>query len=224
MKIKSFLKKLFLGEDLIARIPSSINGEIKLHEDLFGRRRIQVGQLTESGGAMDTIMEKALREVKRNKVGEIKSILLLGLGAGTIIKRLKKFWPSSKITAVELDPTMVEVGKKYFKFENIDGLEIIQTDAIELINNPNRLNNKNFDLIIVDLYLGIDFPTKPTMTDSFINGLKKISSPNGLVVINRLYWGKHKKETLEFVERYKSKFKKVWFKKSTSNLLVFCLD
>ena len=224
MKIKSFFKKLFLGEDLIARIPSSINGEIKLHEDLFGRRRIQVGQLTESGGAMDTIMEKALREVKHSKVGGVNKILLLGLGAGTIIRRLKKFWPGSKITAVELDPIMVDVGKKYFKFQEDNSLEIIQADAIELINNTKHLGDNKYDLIIVDLYLGIDFPTQQTMTDRFINGLKEITGENGMVVVNRLYWGKHKKETLEFTERYKSKFKKVWFKKSTSNLLVFCLD
>ena len=63
------------------------------------------------------------------KSDDIKKILVLGLGAGSIVKVINKYFPKSKITAVEIDPMMVEIGKKHFDLEKARNLEIIIGDA-----------------------------------------------------------------------------------------------
>lgn len=230
MQIISFLKKLFIGYTLIATSNSPINGRLTVYEDLFGRRWLKAGVLTESGGIMETIMDKAFKEVKKVRSQPVNQALLLGLGAGTVIKRIRRYWPDVKIKAVDLDPIMFEIGKKYFNVENNPDIDLLVGDAITMVNDHHSTlwQNKQkhlmqYDLIVIDLYLETDFPIKKIQEKQFLGNLKSLLADKGMVVINRLYWGYHRQDTNDINKTYSAYFPKCWVKRATaSNRLIFC--
>lgn len=230
MQIILFLKKLFLGYALIATSNSPINGKLTIYEDLFGRRWLKAGVLTESGGIMETIMDKAFKEVKKIRTHPVKHALLLGLGAGTVVKRIRRYWPEVKIKAVDLDPIMLEIGKKYFNVESKPDIDLLVGDAVVMVNDHSSAlwhNNHNrqikYDLIVIDLYLETDFPIKKIQEKCFLDNLKGLLTDSGTVVINRLYWGYHRQDTNDIVKTYSAYFPNCWVRRATaSNRLIFC--
>lgn len=230
MKIKSFFKKLLFGSTLIAKLESPINGKLTIYEDIFGHRWVKAGVLTESGGIMETIMEKAFREVRKTKQQPVKKALLLGLGAGTVVKRLRRYWPEAQIIAVDLDPIMLTIGKQYFGVDQNPKINLIVGDAINLVNNSRSVlwseqqkTTEKYDLIVIDLYLETDFPIKKIQEKQFLNNLNNLLIKDGMVVINRLNWGYHRQDTNDIINTYSAYFPKCWVKKATaSNRLIFC--
>lgn len=219
MNLKSLFKKIFLGGELIEEIDSPINGKIQVFEQLSGKKFVRVGGITQSGG----ILEKIWRQVLSSphcSLFNIHNSLILGLGCGTVAELLIQKWPGIKITGVEIDPEMIKIGKKYFNLAKIQNLNILITDAIKEIENC-KLKIENFNLILVDLYLGQNFPGQAE-SDRFLNSLKKISAKNGLIVFNRLNFGEHKEKTQDFTEKLKNFFPEVRQVKVNFNLFLVC--
>ena len=228
MKLKSFLKRLFTFGETLEIVKSPINGEIKVVDDLFGDRSMIIGGVSQSGGLVTKLWETAIKNVPSFKF-PVSSCLILGLGCGNAAKIVADKFPGCKIIGVEIDPKVVEIGKKYFRLGEVKNLKIITGDAIKyienlnhhpLITNPKSLITK-YDLIIVDLYLGQDFLTTAE-TKNFIHKTKSMLSKNGLIIFNRLYYGKKKKETGKFSDYLKKYFNVVKTKKTVTNLLIYC--
>jgi len=221
MKLKSLIKKIFFGGELIEEIESPINGKIQVLEQLSGKKFIRVGGITQSGGMVDKIWEKVLADLHCS-LFNIHNSLILGLGCGTVAELLAKKWPDIRITGIEIDPKMIEIGKKYFNLGKIPNLEIFKGDAISLVKNPKFIvHNSKFNLILVDFYLGQDFPVQAE-NERFLKNLKKILTKNGLIIFNRLNFGKHKKNTTAFFKKLKSQFQKVKTIKTGFNLFFVC--
>ena len=215
MKLKSFLKRLIFTEEKIDSFNSPINGEIFVYEDLFGKRSMRIGGVSQSGGLVIDIWKKSVGEIRNLKL-EIRNCLILGLGCGSAARLVSQKWPEVKITGVEIDQKVVEVGKKYFRLDKIKNLKIIIGDALKI-----KSTGEKWDLILIDLYLGQNLP-KEAESEKFISGLKNILNKNGIIVFNRFNWGKYKKEAQGFKEKLKEYFPQVWTKKTVSNLLIFC--
>lgn len=213
-----------MGGELIAKYDSSINGEIFIFEDCFGKW-MRIGGVSQSGGLVTGIWKKAIREVLKYKDIKISNVLILGLGCGDAAKIVVKRWPEAKIVGVEIDPIVVGIGKKYFGVGEIANLEVMVGDAVTKVKRQ-KLNVKSecqmlkFDLILVDLYLGKEFP-KEAESDEFLYGLKEILSSDGIAIFNRFYWNKYKKQATDFKDKLEKIFPKVMVKKTYSNLLLF---
>lgn len=212
----------FLFPQIVEKINSPINGEIKVVK-LFGNISLQVDGLTQSGGLLENIWKKGLKEIKNSKL-KIKNCLLLGVGGGTVIKLLYKYFPQIKITGVEIDPLMLQLAQKYFAINEIPRLKLINSDAIRWVKNF-RFNDINhcsmFDLILVDLYTGKDIP-KELNDIQFLIKLRSLLSKNGMIIFNRLRNKDNQKEIDEFIEKVKSIFSRVLVKKPLVNYLIFC--
>lgn len=215
MKLKSFLKRLILAEEKIDRVFSPINGEILVYEDLFGKRSMRIGKVSQSGGLVVEIWEKAVNEIY-NLQFKIYNCLVLGLGCGNAARLVSQKWPGAKITGIEIDPVVIEVGKKYFGMDKISNLIVIIGDALKL-----RSVSEKWDLVLVDLYLGQNFP-KEAESGEFIEGIKKILNKDGVVIFNRFNWGKYKKQAQKFKKELEKYFPQVRTKKIVSNMLIFC--
>jgi spermidine synthase len=151
----------------------------------YGRQvSLRVDGLTQSGGLMEEIWEKALKAVYSQRLS-VNRILILGLGGGTAAKVVKKYWPQAQITGVEIDPVMVELGKQYL---GLTGVKIIISDAVKFVEETEA----EFDGIIVDLYQGRKIP-KVVQTKGFINKLKKLGK---WIIFNRLKTDKAFREQL----------------------------
>jgi spermidine synthase len=219
MNFKSFLRRFFLGAEVLEKIHSSINGEILVVEDLFGKREMRVGEVAQSGGLVKKLWSQ-LFQVQSSKF-KVQSCLILGLGCGTLAKIISTKFPKSRMIGVEIDPLVVELGKKYFGLGEIPNLKIIITDAIKFVDDLRlTIHDSRFDLIVVDLYVGQEFPQEAE-SDQFLSRLKKILRRDGIVIFNRLYYNpQHQKLANQLVKKLTIVFPQVKTKKLFTNLLV----
>lgn len=198
-----------LGTKILEERKSEFNGNIKVVRSLGFGTYIQVNSLTQSGGMVEEIWRSTLKNLRTK---EIKNCLILGLGGGTAAKLIRKYWPDAEITGVEIDPEMVELGRKYL---GLDDTEVIIQDAYEFM----KKNKEKYDLVIVDLYVGDKFPEKFEKEEF----LKKLTQ-NRLVIFNRLYFGEKRKEAVKFGNKLEKVFPKVnWFYPQ-ANLMFFCYN
>src|SRR3989344_4139512 len=128
-----------LGTTILEERESPYNGHLKVVRTWGMGTYIQSNGLTQSGGIVETIWKSTLNQIKNKNV---TNILMLGLGGGTVAKLLRKKYPDAKITGVEIDPMMVELGRKYLKLDDYD-VDVKITDA-----NSFLIKNKKYDLII----------------------------------------------------------------------------
>jgi spermidine synthase len=213
-KFLSFLS----GEKVIEKTRSQLNGEIIISE-FFGQKRIICQGLLQSGSIIHGIWNKALKKVKNTNL-PVGKILILGLGGGTAAQIASEFWPTAQITGVEIDPVIIRLAKKHFQIDQIPNLKIIQANAITyLINHQSSIINHQFNLILVDMYLGDCLPPK-SEGPQFLNALKKNLSQNGIVIFNRLFWREHKGKARKFTQKIEKIFSQIELIRTPSNLLI----
>ncbi|RDH83785.1 MAG: hypothetical protein DIZ80_06505 [endosymbiont of Galathealinum brachiosum] len=114
-----------------------------------------------------------------------KRVLVLGLGAGSIVKYLYNYHPNIIIDAVELRPKVTEVAIKYFSLPETDEHFTIFNDSAD---NWLKLSNENeYDLIIVDVFLtsNTDIDITVDVSSSF-NNIHDLLSGTGVAVFNHL--------------------------------------
>lgn len=216
MKLQLLLQKFLRGHLVLEKIESGINGSIEIREDIFGRRSLVVGGLSQSGHLVEKLWEKPISHLRLT----LDDCLLLGLGAGSAAKVIHNLFPKAKMTGVEIDPMIIKMGKKYFDLSTVKNLEIKIADAIFMITSSRALFT-NYDLILVDLYLGDKVPAKAS-TEEFIKSVKNLLSPSGIAIFNRLNYGQKKKEAEEFKTKLKKVFPKVKPLRISANIFFLC--
>jgi len=210
---------------------SKYNGHLKVSKSLGFGTYIQAEGLTQSGGIVETIWRSTLRKVK-GKRREVKECLILGLGGGTVAKLIRKNWPASprgepevKITGIDIDPIMIELGKKYLKLNDYK-VKIIIGDAFNFLHDSEQSRgtnhpNQKYDLIIVDLYNGEEFPEK-FETENYMQLVRTVLSNKGVAVFNRTYYGDKRPKAVKFGNKLKKVFAKVEWFYPEANLMFIC--
>ena len=162
-------------------VDSKINGRIKVVKE-FGHVSVVVDGYQQSGDMIEKIWRKALTEgLINNQRSQVKKILILGLGTGTVLPVLSDlFVNTQKIIGVEIDEEMIKIGKKHFSLNKTEKLEIEIGDAAKVVS---KINEK-FDLILVDTYKGNIFSVTEFMP--FLQTLEKVKISGGAIVINFL--------------------------------------
>ncbi|EKE04971.1 MAG: hypothetical protein ACD_19C00427G0018 [uncultured bacterium] len=197
-----------LGTKILEERESEFNGHLKVLRTLGMGTYIQSNGLTQSGGIVESTWRSTLRQI-RNPKSEILNILILGLGGGTVSKLLRNKYPDAKITGVEIDPLMIELGKKYLDLDKYD-IDIQIADAFVFLKN----NRKKYDLVIVDTYLG----------DKVVEIARSDLAINGVTIFNRLYYGDKRPDTVRFGNRLEKIFKKVTWFYPEANLMFLCYN
>ena len=207
---------MFLKNKILKTINSPINGKIEVIKSLTFGTYISVGGLTQSGGIVYEIWKNTLRKIKRKKTN-VDKCLVLGLGGGSVSKLIKKYWPNSYTTGVEIDKVMVKLGKEYLALKDV---EINVNDAYKFCVKSLK-SKKQYDLIVVDLYIGDKFPEKFEST-TFLIIINKLLSQKGIVVFNRLYYDRKRKKAMRFADRLQKVFKNVEYYYPGANLMLIC--
>jgi len=205
------LLDFFRTRKLIEKVDSSISGEVRIFK-VLGKPSMVVGGLEQSGAFIGGIWKKALKKVSHSPFA-IRHSLILGLGGGTVAQLVNKFWPDAKMVGVEIDPAVIRFGKKYFNLDKISNLEIVNADAVEWVEKRGK-----FDLILIDVYLADKVP-QSCETEEFLRKIKRLLSPSGLVIFNRLFYKEKKEETREFIGKLEKIFSRISFVRTSSNLL-----
>jgi spermidine synthase len=115
-----------------------------------------------------------------------RSVLLIGLGAGSLTKFLYRHRPEARLTVVEIEPTVVVAAKRNFSLPDEDErFSIVIGDGAEFVTRaPAR-----YDLILVD---GFDEDCRTGMLDTlpFYLNARACLADAGLLVTNLLSRGK----------------------------------
>ena len=125
-----------------------------------------------------------------------RAALLIGLGAGSLVKFLHRHRPEAKLTVVEIDPEVVDVARLHFKLPPEDErLRIELDDGADFVAKTKQ----RFDLIMVD---GFDENARTGMLDTlpFYLNCKARLTGSGLLVANLLSKRKGTRKSLERIE------------------------
>ena len=110
---------------------------------------------------------------------EIKNILMLGLGGGSISTYLGRFLPEAKIDTVELDPGVIAAAKQHFGIIATPRLRYLDGDGRVFLNR----NKARYDLILVDAYHGGYVPFH-LLTKEFYTLVRDRLAPGGAAAFN----------------------------------------
>lgn len=202
-----------MSPQIILEKPTQIHGPLVVAWE-NGKKVLNSGAINYSYGSLQKILEQGLQKLLMGK--NIKSILILGLGAGSIIETLRQsFQINAPITAVEMDADIIQIARDEFQLDQWQQVHIVQQDAFEFM-----MNNQNaFDLVVIDLFLHNKIPTKATEI-LFIQHLSKSFNLGGVGIFNTL------RETLSVNERKKleEKFVSLGFKTRVMEEIGFTND
>lgn len=110
---------------------------------------------------------------------KIRNVLVVGLGGGSIPKRLVRDYPQVKVDVVEIDPTIVKLARQYFYVRPGPRLTIYQSDGRVFL----RKSKKQYDLIMLDAYYADTVPFFLT-TQEFFKIISDHLTPGGVFANN----------------------------------------
>ncbi len=115
---------------------------------------------------------------------ELRRVLLLGVGGGTVVHQLDQIYHPHAMLGIELDPVHIKVARKFFDVDR-PNLKIHRADAIQWVKD---YRGDRFDLIIDDLFLESDGQPCRTIAagSSWLRHLVRLLSRQGLLVQNHL--------------------------------------
>jgi len=145
-----------------------------------GKKHLNTKNANYSYGSLQAILKFGLEKID---LKHINSILLLGLGGGSVIETLREDFNYQKhITAIDIDPVIIDIAKTEYQLENNSNTTIICEDALQFV----KTKSSQFDLIIIDLFIDIAVP-KPFLEVSFWDDLMNSKSTNGVILL-MLHW------------------------------------
>ncbi len=109
---------------------------------------------------------------------QVKSLAIVGLAAGTTARQAASVYPNIQIDGIEIDPEIVEVGRRYFDM-NQPNLNVIVQDGRWGLAHSSR----HYDIISVDAYRPPYIPWHLT-TQEFFEIARDHLAENGVLVIN----------------------------------------
>lgn len=155
--------------------------------------------LIESGNIMTHIWKVGIKNLLP-KTYKPKKVLLLGLAGGSNAGLINKLYKDAEITAVEIDPVMIEIGFKYFNLGKVRNLEIVTGDALDFANT---LSDKDFyDLVLVDCFFGQEIPRKLESLEFF----QKLKDHSTYTLVNRLWHLQFKQISQNFINNLATRF------------------
>src|SRR3989344_2854858 len=206
----------YLVPQRVATYNSVHNGKIDVIQS-FGNYYLSAGGLMQSGTFLERVWTVGLKKLRFTSRPVVRT-LLLGLAGGSMVRVLNRLYPGVHITAVDIDPVMVQAGKDYLGLNESEYFQIQIADAAQFVNQALNTSSR-YDFIFVDLYRGHEIAAFVS-SESFLNSLRELLTPRGILVFNRLYFQTYKNEADSFFDRISRLFKNVRKAKSYSNLLV----
>jgi predicted O-methyltransferase YrrM len=155
-----------------------------------------------SYGNLQGILRKGLKIIGFEKIKSMKTILVLGVAGGSVIRTLvDEINFKGQIIGIEIDPSVIAIANSYFKLDTIPNLEIIIDDAANYVLKT----NKKFDLIIIDIFEDAKMPSF-LFEFFFVNRACFLLKPKGLILFNTMVLNdNNKKRNLQYMKQFDPK-------------------
>ncbi len=214
--MKNFLSYFF--PQTLLKTSSQWNRQIRVNLEQ-GEPKLLVNGSRQSGAYIRGLWENALMYFPVTRLSP-ERILVLGVGGGTVIKLLTNKYPGNQITGVDVDPRIIDIGKKYFGLEKLVNLRLVECEAQKYMIREIKAK-KHSDLIVVDIFLGSDVPDF-VVSPEFMKICRQLLSSSGALLINYLrekdYWQKAQK----FTTLLRQVFTDVQSFEIANNVFFFC--
>ena len=113
---------------------------------------------------------------------EPSSILIIGLGGGSIPMTFADLFPGAKIDVVEIDEAVVKVAEEYFYFNETENMTAYIDDGRPFIKRAG-IRGEKYDYIVLDAFSG-DYIPEHMLTREFLEEVKAIMTENSILVAN----------------------------------------
>lgn len=133
--------------------------------------------------------------------------LAIGLGGGTVVKRMWRDYPGMRIDAVELDPEVVSVAREYFALPSDPRIRVIVDDGRHYVETTSDI----YDIVVIDAFDDERIPP-PLTTEQFLWALKGRMAEGGVVTYNVIgsLLGRHSKAFRSLHRTLRNSFRRVW--------------
>lgn len=111
-----------------------------------------------------------------------RSVLVIGLGGGTLPGALEKLLPEANIDVVEIDPAVRRVAEQYFAFRADARVHVYEEDGRAYVRRMLRTDQR-YQLIMLDAYDHQYIP-EHMLTREFLTEVKGLLAPGGIVAAN----------------------------------------
>ena len=111
-----------------------------------------------------------------------KTVLIVGLGGATLQKTLARLLPDAVIDTVEIDLAVASVAEQYFGYRQSPKQRLFLEDGRAYIERAYRAGLQ-YDMVMLDAF-DVDYIPKHLMTLEFLQHVRGILAPGGLVVAN----------------------------------------
>ncbi|MBI5956169.1 MAG: fused MFS/spermidine synthase [Chloroflexi bacterium] len=112
------------------------------------------------------------------RMEDVKSLYVLGLAAGTVPKQYTQIYGPIAIDGAEIDPEIIQIGRRYFAM-NEPNLNAIPQDGRYFLQRT----NKKYDVIGIDAYRQPYIPFHLTTREFFME-VRDHLTPRGVAMIN----------------------------------------
>ena len=145
-----------------------------LNDERWAQSKYIKGFISTGGFTDFMLVGKTLTDLDR--------MLILGAAGGTSIKQFLFFSSEVKIDAVEIDPKVIDVGRKYFELVDNERLKIYFEDARPFLSHIQR----EYDIIEIDMFSGGPFVPFYLTTQEFFSMVFEKLNPKGIMLMNVL--------------------------------------
>ncbi len=112
--------------------------------------------------------------------GELHSALVLGGGSFTLPQAILNHFPQARVEVVEIDPAVVEVGRRFFRLHEYPRMHIVVDDARRHLSRTPR----KYDLIFGDAYNGLRSVPSHLLTREFFQAVRDRLNDRGIFMMN----------------------------------------
>lgn len=115
--------------------------------------------------------------------------LILGLGGGGLVSFIQETLKHVKMTAIEIDPSILSIATEFFELNQTKNLEVIIKDGLDYLRETAAEATNKFDAILFDVdskdtSIGMSCPPKSFLTSEILDAVKKLLKDEGLFILN----------------------------------------
>ncbi len=177
-----------VSEEVLVDTRSAFNERIVVSEDGHGVRRLRF-----SDGSIQTAMRvddpltlispyyRVIADEMSRRVIDAPRVLVIGLGGGALPRWIHASNLLATVDAVEIDPVVVSVARRYFGFNEDARLRAFVADGFDFVAECDGA----YDLILLDAYgaTSDSVPVRLT-TAPFFRALARCVAPGGVLMAN----------------------------------------
>lgn len=111
-----------------------------------------------------------------------KSVLIIGLGGGSLPTVLHQILPDATIDSVEIDPGIARVAQRHFAYQPGPRQRLFIDDGRAFVEQAHREGRK-YDMVMLDAFDSTYIPPQ-LMTAEFLEHVRGVLNPGGLIITN----------------------------------------